>query len=45
MKKPTYAGKITNKGSQTVEAIFKQESGKKGIVKKGEDLRTKGGEK
>lgn len=45
MKKPTYAGKITNKGSQTVEAIFKAEKGKKGIVKTGEDLRTKGGEK
>ncbi len=44
-KKPSYAGKITNKGSQTVEAIFKQEGGKKGIVKKGDDLRVKGGEK
>lgn len=45
MKKPTYAGKITNKGSQTVEAIFKPENGKKGIVKKGDDLRVKGGKR
>lgn len=45
MKKPTYAGKITNKGSQTVEAIFKPEKGKSGKVKTGEDLRTKGGNK
>lgn len=40
MKKPTYAGKITNKGSQTVEAIFKPENGKKG-----DDLRVKGGKR
>lgn len=45
MNKPTYAGKITNKGSQEVEAIFKPERGKSGTVKKGEDLRTKGGKK
>ena len=45
MKKPTYAGKITNKGSQTVEAIFKPENSKKGIVKKGDDLRVKGGKR
>lgn len=43
MKKPTYAGKIANKGSQKVEALFKPGRGKSGIVKKGEDLRTKGG--
>lgn len=43
MKKPTYAGKITNKGSQKVDAIFTPERGKSGVVKKGEDLRTKGG--
>lgn len=45
MKKPTYAGRIKNRGSQTVEAVFPNESGKKGIVKKGDDLRAKGGKK
>lgn len=44
MKKPTYAGKISNAGSQEVKAIFPAEKGKSGKVTKGEDLRTgKGG--
>ena len=35
-----YAGKIGNKGSQQVNAPFKQSTPKKGSVKKGEDLRS-----
>lgn len=34
-----YDGKISNKGSQVVEAPNAQKTGKKGTVKKGEDLR------
>lgn len=34
-----YAGKIGNKGSQKVEAPFKQSSPKKGTVHKGDDMR------
>ncbi|MGN1413523.1 MAG: hypothetical protein ACI4WY_04680 [Anaerovoracaceae bacterium] len=46
MKKPTYAGKISNAGTQEVKAIFPAEKGKGGKVTKGEDLRTgKGGKK
>lgn len=42
-KKPGYAGKIKNTGSQIVEAVFPAEKGKSGKVNKGADLRTKGG--
>ncbi len=45
MKKPTYAGKIENKGSQVVEALFPAGRGKSGKVTKGEDLRAKKGGK
>lgn len=41
----TYAGKISNKGSQEVKAIFPTEKGKNGKVTKGEDLRSKKGGK
>lgn len=37
----SYAGKIKNKGSQKVEAIFKTEGSKKPTVKTGGDLRAK----
>lgn len=43
MKKGGYAGKVKNKGSQVVNAPFQQEGAKKGSVKTGGDLRTKGG--
>ncbi len=43
--KQTYAGKIKNSGSQTVEALFKTEKGKSPIKKVGTDLRAKGGKK
>ncbi|MBQ4649885.1 MAG: hypothetical protein IJB73_04210 [Firmicutes bacterium] len=44
--KKTYAGKISGKGSQIVEPVFKSEKGKSGKVTKGDDLRTgKGGKK
>lgn len=36
-----YAGKISNKGSQEVKAVFSQSSGKSAKVSKGDDLRTK----
>ena len=46
MKKPTYAGKIKNTGSQEVKALYPVEKGKGGKVHKGEDLRAgKGGKK
>ena len=46
MKKPTYAGKIKNTGSQEVKALFPVEKGKGGKVHKGTDLRAgKGGKK
>jgi hypothetical protein len=35
-----YAGKISNKGGQVVNAVYSQKSGKTGTVKRGEDLRT-----
>lgn len=37
----SYAGKIKNKGSQKVEALFKTEGSKKPTVKTGGDLRAK----
>lgn len=43
-KKPTYAGKIQNTGTQKVTAPFASKKGKAGKVTKGEDLR-KGGRK
>ena len=45
MKNGSYAGRIKNKGSQEVKAPFQQQGTKKGIVKKGGDLRTKAGNK
>lgn len=45
MKKPTYAGRIKNTAAQEVKAIFPASQGKKGTVSKGNDLRTKGGNK
>ena len=39
--KKSYAGKIKNKGSKKVEAIFKTEGSKKPTVKSGGDLRAK----
>jgi len=44
-KKPSYAGNITNKGTQTVEAVFPQKNGKAPVKKTGGDLRSKGGNK
>lgn len=41
----TYAGKISNKGTQEVKAIFPTEKGKSGKVTRGEDLRSKKGGK
>lgn len=38
--KPTYAGKISNAGTQKVQAPFPAESSPKNTVKRGEDLRT-----
>ena len=45
--KKSYAGKISNKGSQVVEPVFKSEKGKSGKVTKNDgDLRSgKGGKK
>lgn len=37
----SYAGKIKNKGSQLVEALFKTNGSKKPKVKTGGDLRAK----
>ena len=37
----TYAGKINNKGTQEVGALFKGNAPKKGSVKHGNDLRVK----
>ncbi len=45
MEKKSYAGNITNKGTQTVEAVYPQKKGKAPVKKTGEDLRTKGGNK
>lgn len=39
--KQSYAGKIKNRGSQKVEALFKTEPSKKPTVKTGGDLRAK----
>lgn len=39
--KQGYAGKINNKGSQKVEALFKTQGSKKPTVKTGGDLRAK----
>jgi len=38
-----YAGKIKNTGSQTVQAVYKQNNKTTGTVKRGEDLRTGSG--
>lgn len=43
MAKGTYAGKISNGGTQHVKAIFTPDKAKKGTVKTGSDLRVKGG--
>lgn len=43
--KKSYAGKISNKGSQKVDALFPQTKGKSGVKKTGDDLRSKGGKK
>jgi hypothetical protein len=44
MEKKTYTGEIKNTGTQVVEAPVKMPQGKKGgKVKKGDDLRVKGG--
>jgi hypothetical protein len=43
--KKSYAGKVTNQGSQKVDALFPQKKGKGGVKKTGDDLRTKGGKK
>lgn len=43
--KQSYAGKISNKSSQEVDALFPQKKGKSPTVKKGGDLRVKGGKK
>lgn len=40
MNKPTYIGKISNKGSQAVSAPVPQSAGKSPKVKEGGDLRT-----
>ena len=40
-KKATYAGRITNAGSQRVEAVFSQPEVKGAKVTTGKDLRTK----
>lgn len=40
-----YAGKISNKGSQEVKAVFSQPSGKSAKVVRGNDLRAKKGGK
>ncbi len=42
-EKKTYAGKIQNTSSQVVEALYPAKKGKSGTVKKGNDLRSKGG--
>ena len=39
--KQSHAGKINNKGSQKVEALFKTNRSKKPTVKMGNDLRSK----
>lgn len=42
--KPTYAGRISNRGSQVVEPPIAQDKGKGGTVLRGTDLRSgKGG--
>lgn len=43
MAKGTYAGKISNGGTQKVSAIHTPDKAKKGTVKTGSDLRVKGG--
>ena len=39
-KEGSYVGKISNKGTQVVEAPLKQDPGKKVTSKKGDDLRS-----
>ena len=39
-KEGSYVGKISNKGTQVVEAPLKQDPGKKVTLKKGDDLRS-----
>ena len=36
-----YSGKISNKGSQIVKAVYQAVAGKKPVVKSGGDLRSK----
>ena len=38
-----YFGKIQNTGGQRIEAVSQQSPAKKGVVKRGNDLRVKGG--
>lgn len=40
MNKPTYIGRISNKGSQAVSAPVPQSGGKSPKIKEGGDLRT-----
>lgn len=39
MKEKSYAGRITNSGSQRVDALFTTPRGKQAIAKRGDDLR------
>lgn len=39
----TYAGKISNQGTQVVEALYPAKHPKQSKVKTGKDLRVKGG--
>lgn len=43
MEKKSYEGKVNNKGTQAVEAVFPQSKGKSPSRKTGGDLRGKGG--
>lgn len=43
MEQKTYAGSISNKSTQKVEAVFPQKKGKSPVKKTGTDLRSKGG--
>jgi len=45
MEKKSYAGEIKNTGTQTVQALYKTPATNKNVVKKGGDLRSKGGTK
>ena len=41
-KHGSYAGRLTNNGAQRVTAPFQPKKQQKAVVKKGNDLRTKG---